>query len=227
MDHADSITYSVHDLEDFKRAGLIPLEKIARNEIYRQSFLDRWKADEPGDDAQKFFQESKNFQSIKNILDFCISDTADPGSEEDLEILEGFRSRAITHFLSGIKLSPSAPYALSLSQELTYQCKFLHRLVRDYVILSPRLATQQFGQVRIITNLEAFFREALEKRRVDRIPNRFRRRAKEILDLSVAPVGARYRLGIDIVASLSEAEAILLHKRIMGQHTGSILDPMN
>jgi dGTPase len=32
MDLADAITYSVHDLEDFYRAGLVPVERLVRSE---------------------------------------------------------------------------------------------------------------------------------------------------------------------------------------------------
>src|SRR5262249_30395534 len=40
MDWADDITYSVHDTEDFYRAGLIPLDRLASNPKERDRFLD-------------------------------------------------------------------------------------------------------------------------------------------------------------------------------------------
>jgi len=219
MDIADSITYSVHDLEDFFRAGLIPIEKIARNEEYRGVFLERWKIDKPENQAQKHFQDVKSFKPVKALLNICIVDDDDPGSHAELRTLEVFRSTAITRFLKGVTFESSSR-ELQMETSLEHQTKFLQRLVWDYVILNPKLATQQAGQVRIVECLVRFFHEAIVAEKLDRLPMRFQSAA------SACPAPeAKARFAIDIVASLSEAEAIRLFKRITGLDTGSLLDP--
>lgn len=225
MDVADSITYSVHDLEDFYRAGLIPLEKLARNENYRSEFLNRWKESGRDPKAHAYAEVQSNFRKIKNLLEYCLSDTDEGGSRRELQLLEEFRSAAITEFLSGITISTTGGLQdIQMDPELRYQCKFLQRLVWDYVILNPRLATQQAGQEKIVSTLAHFFKDNLTHKRPDRIPSRFRKTAEELINEKADRKLAR--LAIDIVASLTESEAISLFKRVTGQHQGSILDRM-
>jgi dGTPase len=219
MDLADAITYSVHDLEDFYRAGLIPLERLARNSRYRREFLKRWSADKPGNPSFKYADSNSGWEEISNLLETVLSEVSEPGGQKESELLEAFRSRAITQFLSAVRLVDGR---IHLDDEYEHQIRFLQRLIWDYVILSPRLATQQVGQVRIVKNLAQYFDEAIRNRSLDRIPTRFRAMAEALIASKAEPT--LKRLAIDIVASLSEAEAVTFHRKIMGHDSGSILD---
>jgi dGTPase len=138
-------------------------------------------------------------------------------------LLEKYRSILITRFLDKVSYSDTMA-RIDLAEQEAHECEFLHRLVRVYVIDSPALAMQQQGQVRILDTLFGFFSDALKSQKIDRLPTRFRLRA-ERLDSSDA--AASTRLCIDIVASLSEPEAVSLFRRVSGQHYGSLLDPMH
>ena len=40
MDWADDIAYAVHDLDDFVRAGMIPLDQLISDQSEREQFID-------------------------------------------------------------------------------------------------------------------------------------------------------------------------------------------
>lgn len=228
MDLADAITYSVHDLEDFYRAGLVPVERLVRNEDYRLAFLTRWQRQRPDDASLKHAQNALNWSGIRNLLSSLLSDETEPGTRSEAELLDSFRSVAISKFISSTELAQSSDgsFDLQLVEPYNHQSKFLQRLIWDYVILSPRLATQQAGQIRVIEGLFAFFHDSLKSKRIDRIPTRFRTDAIN-LQTTDANSPALVRFAIDVVATLTENEAVVIYKRISGYDGGSVLDMIN
>jgi dGTPase len=224
MDLADAITYSVHDLEDFYRAGLVPIDRLVRNEEYRREFLLRWQRDKPSDPSQKHAQNTQNWPGVKNLLSALLSDESEPGTKAEALLLDSFRSVAISQFIGAVDLSQngSGAFQISLREPYGHTSKFLQRLIWDYVILSPRLATQQAGQIHIVEGLFEYFLDSLKQSRFDRLPTRFRTDGIIVRDEGVGPRLARF--AIDVVATLSETEASSLYKRIRGYEGGSVLD---
>ena len=127
-------------------------------------------------------------------------------------------------------------------QERKDICDLLKKLIWHYVIGSPSLATQQAGQRRIIRELVEAFAADTAEGESELLPGQF---AEFIRDGSgcegivgessgsqlAATVSeqlrdrcARIRVAADYVASLTEAQAISLHKRLIGSELGGLRD---
>lgn len=225
MDLADSITYSVHDFEDFYRAGMIPLERIVRNPTYYREFLKRWEKARPGSASAKHFRDVEHGQAMRECLELCIADEVDCGcgSRDEQRLLESFRSHMITRIVGGVRVSRTdqGP-SIELDPGYEHELRFLQRLVWQFVIQSPRLATQQCGQRAIVGRLFERMRTAALTRSIDLVPARFQWLA-DVGDQRDKQLAAA-RFAVDVVASLAEAEAILLDRRLLGVDVGSVAD---
>lgn len=226
MDLSDEITYSVHDLEDFYRAGMIPLDRLVDPKgPVMSAFLGDWKAREPKSSHRPFFDDDKAVEEVCQLLEAGVIDAASPGSKEQLQVLSEFRSIAITRLINAAKFDGTA---IAVSKETKHVMAFLKQLIWRFVIRNPRLATQQCGQQKVIERLFRAFYDALRdpKGNVDVVPTRFAASADQVTkeqDASDRKLKSA-RLAVDIVASLSEAEAVLLDKRLSGVESGSVSD---
>ncbi|MGQ0643654.1 MAG: hypothetical protein ACT4P6_23140 [Gemmatimonadaceae bacterium] len=125
----------------------------------------------------------------------------------------------IADFVNSVRLSSdtNAGRALVVRSEKRVLLRFCQRLVRRYVIKNPRLATQQAGQREIIRNLFEFYHDAVKAVNVDLVPARFAD------DVRTLPEGVTHaRLASDIVAGLTDAQALAMHRRITGTAVGSV-----
>jgi len=227
MDFADDITYSVHDLEDFYLAGLIPLELLAvdRDEFHR--FIEEWLRESPNNKiAQVAKQDPYRFQ---NFLDatYNLRGQYQPGSFEQKAQIKLISSQLIQTYVKSVTLG--LEYGdrgyLVQNQAKEEELKFLQRIVWSYVISNPKLSTQRFGQKRIIRTLFEMYLEATLKGDLSFIPVRFIREYREICDRADQDMEQeKTRMAVDIVASLSEAEAVLKYRRLTGFSQGSFLD---
>lgn len=227
MDWADDITYAVHDLEDFYRAGLTPIARLHWDELERQRFVSRATrslgrySEFDADTGAKAFQE---------ILDTIPFERPYEGTNDDRRLIHETSSNLITRFINHTRLAPDA-VSLSISPDIWHEVNMLKQLTWHYVINSPDLATIQEGQKRIIKDLfEYLIKWASWETNADRLPTRFRENLKTIRrdDEAKAALGEdegklRCRAAADYVASLTEAQVIELYGRLFGHSRSSIL----
>jgi dGTPase len=117
---------------------------------------------------------------------------------------------------------------LNRQQNEEIQLQFLQQIVRKYVIVNPRLTTQQFGQKKIVRTLFDIYREAIKEDRINLIPVRFLKDGslESLLDTENTETidKQKTRIAIDIVASFSELEAVVMYRRLTGAEQGSVMD---
>ncbi|MDJ0688659.1 MAG: dNTP triphosphohydrolase [Xenococcaceae cyanobacterium MO_188.B32] len=229
MDFADDITYSVHDLEDFYLAGLIPLELLATDRDEFTRFIERWLGDFSNNYFAKIVRSQQNrFQNFLNAT-YNLKGQYRPGSFEQKAQIKRISSQLIQTYIQSVKLSQDYGDRgyLQYNQAKEEELKFLQRIVWHYVISNPRLATQRYGQKKIIRTLFEVYLEAIHRSDITFIPARF---VKEFLDLKTLEDKGenkeqeKTRMAVDIVAGLSEAETVLQYRRLTGIAQGSFLD---
>jgi len=251
MDWADDVTYAVHDLQDFFRSGLIPLDELFREAIgevgSEDSRLDEFALstdEELGDFKQYLNAETdvdtssldvaKFFRDLLQIFEGDPKSLLTPFSNTDEEQrdLKLFTSMLVRRYLEAkrsndpkhVRLEKNGGrYDLKITPKYEDQVETLKRLTRYYVISNPVLMQQQEGQEEILENL---FRKLMTEAKdaegttfpSSAIPSPYSERVKR----SSTTDTPLYRIVVDLIASLTEKQAISLHKRMHGWAPGSI-----
>ncbi|MGF1587732.1 MAG: deoxyguanosinetriphosphate triphosphohydrolase family protein [Pleurocapsa sp.] len=229
MDFADDITYSVHDLEDFYLAGLIPLELLATDWDELDRFITEWLRVSPHNRVAKVVKVNPHrFQNFLNAT-YNLKGQYPPGSFEQKAQIKRVSSQLIQTYIQSVQLSTEYGDRghLKYNRNQEEELKFLQRIVWSYVISNPRLATQRYGQKRIIKTLFEIYIQAISDRDLSFIPPRFVKEFLEIeanLDDTKQLSQEHTRMAVDIVAGLSEAEAVIQYRRLTGISQGSFLD---
>jgi dGTPase len=226
MDRADDIAYSVHDVEDFYRAGLIPLHLLAsqsgETDRFVSGVLNR------RDRHHLTLTDKQIRRALERVFDlFPLTGTYD-GRSTNRAYLRSFTSRLIANYLTAIRLQSDAHATkrhTTMPKSLAIEVDVLKQLVWHYVILNPSLTTQQFGHRKVIRELFAFLLEAA-RMETELLPASAQDEVMKINRLRTARsrrIG-RIRLTADTIASMSEQSVLLLYKRISGVSPGSIMD---
>lgn len=215
MNYADDIAYSVHDFEDFLRAGLLPLNRILKHKQFER-FLEDWKNAKkpapPGVDEHE--------KELHVLLAQFASIEYD-GTVEKRATLRAATSVLIGEAVRKVNVEQKdGILELVVPGSLMIRLKMLQRIVWVLLIENPRVSTQQEGQKRIVKCLFECFSEAAHDGTPPVIPAAF---AKE-LDLCRNNEAQSARLAADVIASLTDAEAAYTFRRISGVSLGSVLD---
>jgi dGTPase len=224
MDWADDITYSVHDLDDFYRAHRIPLHLLAdrlyarEREVFFEAVLRRH-PDRSGLWADtKTLEESFN-QVMVGLFPLNNSYT---GAWTERASLRQFTSQLIGRYIGGTSLQIKGNECLlKIDDHLQREVAMLKELTWVYVIEAPALVSQQFGQRYAIRKLFNIYRDAAqEPKRQNLFPAFYR----DALDDAKGDEKQVKRTVIDLIAGMTEAQALAMYTRLVGVSVGSGLE---
>jgi dGTPase len=221
MDWADDVTYAIHDLEDFYRAGLVPIDRLT---VYRDE-RKRWVNEvfeRRGQEEIGLTQD--RFEEVADrVISSLVTVRPYKGTRADRAALRHTTSSLINLYAGAISLrvpaSDDEPFVV-IRPEAVDDVRILKELTWHFVISNPALATQQHGKERVIAELFSIFMDASTSKRWRNI---LPVRCREELGSLVSDQD-RARVIADVVSSLSDQEAVSVHGRLTGVRTGSVLD---
>jgi dGTPase len=228
MEWADDLTYAVHDVDDFFRAGLIPLDRLRdpkSGELKRfANLLEEARDADP--DAFPDFKVDELVEAARQPLSLY-----GPGDPYEHTIsmrasMREFGSKLITDYLEAFTLADdpdSGQVKLLIDADARCQVQALNMLVGVYVIRRPGLAVVQHGQKRVISDLFRWYSDASVAGK-DGDRRLFPPGAKERLEDAEDTAAARARVVVDLISGLTESSAIQLHHRLSGGWTAPTLD---
>jgi dGTPase len=110
---------------------------------------------------------------------------------------------------------------LAIDPDLIDEIRMLKLLAWCYVIESPSLVTQRFGQRALITSLFKTYVEAAQSPSDATIfPSLF----QDALEAAEGNIKEIKRIVADLISSMSEAQVVAIHQRLTGQSLGSAMD---
>jgi dGTPase len=231
MEWADDLTYAVHDVDDFFRAGLIPLHRLATeddDEVKRlANLMEATKASSPK--AWPRWDVQELLAAIRSVAEGMGPTGAYVPTMALRRDMRRFGSELITRYFGGFTLEngPSGKVRVKIDETIDREVEALKMLVHIYVVRRPGLAVVQHGQKRVIEDLFKFYFAAS-----DADPGKggdrrlFPPGAQERLEAESDEAGPRARLVADLIAGLTETAALELHQRLMGGWSAPTLDAM-
>lgn len=218
MDWADDITYSVHDLEDFFRAGRIPLHLLARAESTEQvSFFENVFERRFGDID---FEDKNGIKYVfAQLLSVFPLTAAYNGSALHRSALRYFTGTLIGRYINAARIESGATgLKLVIDPALQVEVKMLKELTWTYVIEGATLAAQQHGQRKIIAELyKIYSASAVDSKNWSIFPMYYR----EKLHTNQDDLVELQRIPVDLIASMTETQAIRMYHRLTGGHGDS------
>jgi dGTPase len=224
MNWADDVTYSVHDMEDFYKAGLIPLDRLRFDPSAKKKFYDAAFSRKDGEPALAVangrFKREEMEQSFETILATLPIEEPYTGTSEQRCRLRSLTSALIGTYIHEVAIDvvggPSR--ALMIDPVREQQVMMGKELTWQYVILNPALGAQQQGHRTIVRGLFQILKEAAEAGRSTIFPVS----AREPLARTNSE-DDRLRSIVDLIAGMTEQQALQMYQRLAGISLGSVL----
>lgn len=225
MDWADDITYSVHDLEDFYRAGQIPLHLLAdrRYDKERIGFFEAAFKRHP--EKEEIWSDHRALEEAFNEVIIGLFPLEGPysGKWTERAALRDFTSQMIGRYVGATQLRVQGSHeVVEIDSVRELEVAMLKELTWVYVIGLPSLAAQQEGQRAIVATLFEFYWDAaLGKRGMTLFPPYYRQALED-----ASGDGGKKRVVIDLIAGMTEAQALAVSNRLRGISGGFGLDDL-
>lgn len=231
MDWADDVTYAVHDLDDFYRAGLVPLERLTaadkqelrRFQDYLRSKAERLAREGSEDDEDIQVDPERYAQAAEHLFSGFVSSIRLPfsGKTEERVNLRQMGSTLIGRYISSLNLRDSSEderIILEIPDKIYDQIKVLKQLTWFYVIERPSLAVMQRGQEKVIDTLYTLYRSAIDGGDLHVFPPVFQERLEMAKSEAIAE-----RVIIDLIAGMTEASAVEIYRQGEAIRDGSLI----
>lgn len=221
MDWADDVAYAVHDVEDFYRAGLIPLEKVATDPTERESIV---AAELSRNIKLAVFGRENLERAFHGLMDFLPIFEPYRAHTEGRARLRSYTSSLVDRYVKAVSLSSdeAGTPRLFIDEEARMEVAMLKGLTWQYVIESRALITQRYGQKQIIRSLFNTLCDAGSSTSDRRIFPEFYR---ELLGQNPDDV-IIIRTVADLISSMTEPQVVALQHRLAGVSLGAALDPI-
>jgi dGTPase len=212
MDWADDVTYSVHDLEDFFRAGRIPVHLLARasESLERQHFFDDVYRRRAAD--KEFPKRAVMEEAFGNILGFYWR-IYEPysGTREHRSRLRYFTSQLIHRYVNGVQVDKKKK-TVEINPEYEKEVTILKELTWTYVIEAPGQSLQREGQRSVIRRLFEVYSDASGSEKTWSIfPQYYREELR-----GTGSARARQRIVVDLIAGMTEPQVVEAYRQILG-----------
>lgn len=230
MDWADDLTYAVHDVDDFYRAGLIPLDRLGdqTDDAFKrmgEAFAEAEASDPKGWPS---YEQSELRDAVAKVAGAYGPSGSYRHTRDVRREMRHFGSDLITRYLSAFRVEDCPQrnaVRVSVDPEMEREVEALKLLVRVFVIRRPGLAIVQRGQQRVIEDLFMFYFDASAGQHDGGGDRRvFPPGARQELEVGPNEVSFRVRVVVDLLSGLTEATALALHRRISGDGAAAVLD---
>jgi dGTPase len=222
MDWADDVAYAVHDLEDFYRAGLIPLDRLATDQAELGRFLNA-EVERQGEFSR--FDPEELSQVFSDLMTYIPVSTPYRGGRRDRANLRTLTSELIDQYISSVSFasSPADERYLVIDLRARMEVSMLKGLTWYYVIHSQSLTTQRFGQRNLIGEVFRILADAAASPSDWYIFPVFYQEM-----LQSGPTGDRNieRIVADFISSMSEPQVVAAYQRLTGLSLGSAMAPV-
>ena len=227
MDWSDDITYSAHDLDDFYRAGKIPLHLLADRRYggERAVFFDAAQKRHPGEGG--IWADSHSLEEAFNevIIGLFPLENAYRGTWKERADLRDFISQLIGRYVGGTSLAVESDGKLRLQIDVQLQLEvaMLKELTWCYIIEAPSLISQQYGQRKVIQDLYGVY---LDAARGSKYLGIFPPYYRDPIEKNQHDDQIIRRTIVDLIAGMTEEQALKVHNQLVGVSLGSGLEDL-